>query len=307
MTQAEYDSLLDDYGFLPTWRPSYPKPDQKAFPPPPGKITFYADHFRFCHLRLPCTRFLMHVLEVYQVHISQMHPLGLARVTHFEFVMRSLGRKPRLSLFHAFFKCKKDGGWYSFDKRNASKNLIDLQPQSSKDKSWRSKFFFVDAGVMPGDMVLRLNEEKVFDEAPLKQEFESAEYLYLVKHASDIQPLPEHALVALRMSRRWSEPGFRPSYQRKGGGSFSYFELLFPVNRDELEPIKVPLEPCETTFLDQTRDLFVFPSLKGDFDFSVAHTRGVEVFVKLSHPFCCCLRYVVKCVVCFYFRLNQRC
>lgn len=110
------------------------------------------------------------------MHISQMHPLGLVKIFHFEFVMRSMKKCPRLGLFHTFFKFKKENGWYSFDKRNASKNLLGKVPSSSADKDWKSKFFFVDAGVIPCNMRFRLKGEQVVDEAPLAAEVNSGEY-----------------------------------------------------------------------------------------------------------------------------------
>ncbi|MFS7935813.1 hypothetical protein Hanom_Chr05g00407951 [Helianthus anomalus] len=56
---------------------------------PPGCITLYSDFFRVGNFRLPATHFLGSILHYYAFHISQLSPMGMVRIRHFEFVCRS--------------------------------------------------------------------------------------------------------------------------------------------------------------------------------------------------------------------------
>ncbi|MFS7913164.1 hypothetical protein Hanom_Chr02g00138621 [Helianthus anomalus] len=44
-----------------------------------------------CNFRLPITNFCKSMFDEYAVHISQMHPLSLAKLRHFEYACLSLG------------------------------------------------------------------------------------------------------------------------------------------------------------------------------------------------------------------------
>ncbi|MFS7983219.1 hypothetical protein Hanom_Chr11g00972001 [Helianthus anomalus] len=63
----------------------------------------------FCRLlqilQLPTsiTRFCKETLDEYAVYISQMHPLGLAKLRHFEYASLSLGFLPKKLIFRAFY------------------------------------------------------------------------------------------------------------------------------------------------------------------------------------------------------------
>ncbi|MFS7953649.1 hypothetical protein Hanom_Chr07g00621141 [Helianthus anomalus] len=46
--------------------------------------------------------FCKYVLDHYPIHISQLHPLGLVKLRHFEFACIALGHIPKLTVFSAF-------------------------------------------------------------------------------------------------------------------------------------------------------------------------------------------------------------
>ncbi|MFS7963430.1 hypothetical protein Hanom_Chr08g00737971 [Helianthus anomalus] len=48
-------------------------------------VTLFADFFILCNLRLPVTVFVADFPEYYKIRISQMSPLGMVRVRHFEY------------------------------------------------------------------------------------------------------------------------------------------------------------------------------------------------------------------------------
>ena len=62
-------------------------------------------------------RFLsfFNVLEYYRILFGKIHPLGLARVLHFEVLCRALGYDSSLLSFRRFFRLAKNGDWYTFE------------------------------------------------------------------------------------------------------------------------------------------------------------------------------------------------
>ncbi|KAD2132548.1 hypothetical protein E3N88_41794 [Mikania micrantha] len=166
---------------------SLPSPGQTALNAPPGKVCLYADFFRFSHFRLPVSKFCLQMLGRYGVHISQMSPLGLIRLYHYEFVLRSIQEDVTPLLFRVFFKLVKKDDWYSFDKRGG---VIQ----------WRSPL------------------DPIVDPIPAESEYANSRlYKWLCKHPTDIQSIPEHALVATGISRFWDSPSTKPVYLNKDG------------------------------------------------------------------------------------------
>ncbi|GJZ98425.1 hypothetical protein Tco_0670878 [Tanacetum coccineum] len=68
---------------------------------PNDAIGLYAHHFQQGGLRVPFSSFFLKVVEHFCVHISQLIPLGINRVTFFELYCRALDIIPIVPLFHA--------------------------------------------------------------------------------------------------------------------------------------------------------------------------------------------------------------
>ncbi|GKA87657.1 hypothetical protein Tco_0809421 [Tanacetum coccineum] len=79
-------------------------------------IGLYEQYFKFSGIRVPFSAFLLAVIKHFRVHISQLVPLGLNRLTMFELYCRSLGIVPSVNFFHVFYKISKQGHWFSFEK-----------------------------------------------------------------------------------------------------------------------------------------------------------------------------------------------
>ncbi|GJZ87795.1 hypothetical protein Tco_0659405 [Tanacetum coccineum] len=108
-------------------------------------IGLYEQYFEFAGLRVPFSTFLLAVIRHFHVHISQLVPLGLTRLTLFELYCRSLDIVPSVSLFRVFYKLSKQGDWFSFEKR-AGKDFRGkiLNETFSCMKKWKGRFFFID-------------------------------------------------------------------------------------------------------------------------------------------------------------------
>ncbi|MFS7998636.1 hypothetical protein Hanom_Chr12g01156251 [Helianthus anomalus] len=66
----------------------FPQEGDTASDAPAGYVTMFADFFGICNLRLPLRVFMVELREYYNIHISQLSPLGMVRARHFEYCLR---------------------------------------------------------------------------------------------------------------------------------------------------------------------------------------------------------------------------
>ncbi|KAL8261125.1 hypothetical protein R6Q59_025174 [Mikania micrantha] len=257
---SDFKGFLQEFLILPEWHPELSSLGSTALDVPSGKICLYADFFRFSRFWLPISKFCLRMLERYGLHVSQMSPLGFIRLYHYEFVLRSVRAAVVPLYFQIFFKLVKKDDWYSFDKRGGPSIVLKV-PSSSHDENWRNKFFFIDEKVIPIRMRWRSPTDPIVDQAPTNNSYKDiTAYEWLSKHLTDIQPIPEHALVATGISRLWDSPSSRPVYTTKDGGSGYFFVVLLDNRRGLLVPEERPLKPQEMPFLRFTARYFAFPS-----------------------------------------------
>ncbi|MFS7944145.1 hypothetical protein Hanom_Chr06g00508631 [Helianthus anomalus] len=71
-------------------------------------------------------------------------------------------------VFRAFFVLVWKSPFFTFDRRDIDVTCLRSVPTSSRDKEWKKKFFYIDAGVIPGEMHWREMgaKEKFKDEGP---------------------------------------------------------------------------------------------------------------------------------------------
>ncbi|MFS8021321.1 hypothetical protein Hanom_Chr16g01426011 [Helianthus anomalus] len=185
----------------------------------------------FCNFRLPITKFCKLVLDQYPIHISQLHPLGLVKLRQFEFACIALGHIPELLVFRVFFILVWKSPFFTFDRRDTDVSCLRDIPTSSKDKDWKKKFFYIDAGVIPGEMHWREigPKDKVKDEDPPKDAYvANALYTKLCGHPSECTVIPEGALVMAGMSMLWRDIKLYPSFRRDDEGKWSLFDFVDP-------------------------------------------------------------------------------
>ncbi|KAJ0430087.1 hypothetical protein HanHA300_Chr17g0664941 [Helianthus annuus] len=86
-----------------------------------------------------------------------MHPIGMVRVRHFEFVCRTMHIELTVPRFRVFHQLHCTQGFYSFVQRASAKKILLHPPKSFHD--WKQKFFFIKAGVFPMKMIFRGKED----------------------------------------------------------------------------------------------------------------------------------------------------
>lgn len=204
---GDLDSLVQSQGFLPEYGCRLPATGETAAAPPAGYITLYSHFFTHCNLRIPMTRFVGALLQFYGIHISQVHPLGLVRVTHFEFACKSQGQDPTPRRFQYFYKPKVQDSWFSFAPRRAKVKCSTTSFKSLHD--WSEKFFFIKAGVIPIRMTKRAITSVPADEGVFKKPI-GAWVQKLTAEPSPAKNICEEALVAVGMSQRWANREAEP-------------------------------------------------------------------------------------------------
>ncbi|KAF5804463.1 hypothetical protein HanRHA438_Chr05g0206751 [Helianthus annuus] len=229
-----------------------PSEREIAFPLKDDKITLFAEFFRFCNFLLPITIFCKSMLDEYAVYISQMHPLGLAKLRHFEYACLSLGFLPEPLVFRALYSLVWKTPFFTFDRRSTDETCLRLVPASCRGKDWKKKFFYVDANVIPGEMHWRAMsaKEKVKDVAPPKAEYqENALFKALTTHPSEITIVPDGALALVGMSLCWRDVQIYPALRTADGSPFTRADLLYPERSSSILAADRPLHPGEDNIL----------------------------------------------------------
>ncbi|KAJ0667385.1 hypothetical protein HanPI659440_Chr17g0677241 [Helianthus annuus] len=225
--RASFDGLIQNFRFPENWGALYPEEGQTAVDASAGYITLFWDFFCDGNFRLPVTRFFLEILGFYNLHISQLHPIGMVRVRHFEFVCRTMHVEPTIPRFRVFHQMHCTQGFYSFVQRASAKKILLHPPKSFHD--WKQKLFFVKAGVIPMKMVLKGKDDVPIE--TLQVPFDENWYQDL-KDVPNIA-LPDKALVGAGMSLNWKmERDDKPVYTEDGHSKFGvlpffFFSLLF--------------------------------------------------------------------------------
>ncbi|KAJ0715785.1 hypothetical protein HanPI659440_Chr13g0505381 [Helianthus annuus] len=137
------------------------------------------------------------ILHFYGLHISQMSPMGMVRVRHFEFLCRSQGLELTVEKFRAFYQLIRNIGFYSFGNRGAAKKILISPPKSFRD--WKMKFFFIREKVIPIAMIFRESDKIEKEELPIPKTAD--QYMHLLATPNRI--FGEQVLVAAAMSDKW--------------------------------------------------------------------------------------------------------
>ncbi|KAJ0575917.1 hypothetical protein HanPSC8_Chr05g0195011 [Helianthus annuus] len=196
-SRATFDDLIRNFKFPESWGARFPDEGQTAADAPTGYITLFWDFFFVSNFRLPVTNFFLDILDYYKFHISQMHPIGIVRVRHFEFVCRTMHIEPTVPRFRVFHQMHCSQGFYSFMQRASAKKILLQPPKSFHD--WKQKFFFIKVGVILMRMTFR-GKEAVLTETIQTPSDEN--WYQDLKDVMSIA-LSEKALVGASMSLNW--------------------------------------------------------------------------------------------------------
>ncbi|KAJ0845156.1 hypothetical protein HanRHA438_Chr15g0710451 [Helianthus annuus] len=249
--RGSFDGLMRNLKLPESWGALYPEEGQTAADAPSGYITLFWDFLCDGNFRLPATTFLLDILTFYNIHLSQLHPIGMVRVRHFEFVCRTMNIEPTVPRFRVFHQMHCTQGFYSFVQRASAKKILLNPPKSFHD--WKQKFFFIKARVIPMRMVLRGKEDVPIE--TLQTPSEETWYQDL-KEIPNIA-LPEKALVGAGMSLNWKmDRDDKPVYT-EGGHVVSLYVVAYKREGGRMGTIKK--NPDEEFWYDRIAKNFSFP------------------------------------------------
>ncbi|KAJ0909640.1 hypothetical protein HanRHA438_Chr07g0323861 [Helianthus annuus] len=100
--RATFDGLIQNLRFPESWGALYPEEGQTAADASAGYVTLFWNFFLEGNFRLLVTKFFLEILVYYKLHISQLHPIGMVRVRHFEFVCQTMHIEPTVPRFRVF-------------------------------------------------------------------------------------------------------------------------------------------------------------------------------------------------------------
>ncbi|GJY72631.1 hypothetical protein Tco_0476334 [Tanacetum coccineum] len=147
-TQKELDLFCSTFNIPADLRTELPGPNDTIRDSPEGKIGIYTRFIKFANFHIPLSKFLLFVLEYYQINFSQLS-IAAIKISHFEIMCRVHESIPTIGTFRRFYCNSITNGWLSFSKRSGvgtpccySKNLDSL-------KNWNNHFFWIDASVCP--------------------------------------------------------------------------------------------------------------------------------------------------------------
>ncbi|KAJ0532131.1 hypothetical protein HanIR_Chr09g0393321 [Helianthus annuus] len=219
--RAAFHGLVQNLRFPENWGALYPEEGQTAADALAGYITLFWDFFCEGNFHLPVAKFFLEILEYYKFHISQLRPIGMVRVRHFEFVCRTMHIEPTVLRFRIFHQMHCSQGFYSFVQRASAKKILQHPPKSFHD--WKQKIFFIKAGVIPMRMVLRGKEDVPIEmiQTPVDENWYQD-----LKNVPNIALL-EKALVGAIMSLNWKmDREDKPVYTEDGKGKIGILPLL---------------------------------------------------------------------------------
>ncbi|GJX92104.1 hypothetical protein Tco_0345430 [Tanacetum coccineum] len=194
---------------------------------PPGAIGLYAHHFQQGGLRVPFSSFFLKVVEHFCVHISQLVPLGINRVTFFEIYCRSLGVTPTVPLFRVFYKLCKQGHWFSFQNRAGKGCQPCLKgPLYSLKISEQISFFWIDIEGAPIAMAWRHHDSSVADPFPRSSEYNASDVAKLREVVISLRRLPLSILYVAGLSNVWKHAGRAFSIRDSEGKVITMAEFL---------------------------------------------------------------------------------
>nr|GEV32548.1 hypothetical protein [Tanacetum cinerariifolium] len=96
LTQRELDSYCFAFNILANLRPKLPNHNATIKNSLAGKIGMYTPFIEFSNFCIPLSKFLLYVLEYYQINLSKLSVIDAAKVSHFELMCRVLGRVPTM-------------------------------------------------------------------------------------------------------------------------------------------------------------------------------------------------------------------
>ncbi|GJS70352.1 hypothetical protein Tco_0703193 [Tanacetum coccineum] len=161
----------------------------------------------FSGVRVPFSTLLLDVLDHFRVHISQLVPIGLTRLTLFELYW----------------------DWFTFERRvGLGSGGKILNETFSGLKGWKKRFLFLDRRAIPQAMAWRHHDSDIHGPLPTDC-FHASDVATLTNQSIDVRPVPFGLLFHAGLATTWEFFGFLPVFKDTEGNVVTMSEYLrFP-------------------------------------------------------------------------------
>ncbi|KAJ0772406.1 hypothetical protein HanOQP8_Chr03g0086961 [Helianthus annuus] len=205
LSAKDLKSFVETYNIPERFSPTLSGPDEPA-ECTPDRIVLYTLAFSSCGVRYPFSPFNIALLQHFGVHFSQLHPLGLMRVVHFELPCAAVSGEPSVPLFCMFYKLISGGDWFTFAKRqnSVSKPCYNFMPTSTYPKEWKSRFIFVSAAMIPESPPPKDAEAAIEDSIPILSTDEIVQWKRMYENSTRAFTFPEGILAMGGLSPSYS-------------------------------------------------------------------------------------------------------
>ncbi|GJU66867.1 hypothetical protein Tco_1253126 [Tanacetum coccineum] len=239
MTQEMVDSFCNNF-YIPTEvHLTAPGRDKTITHFLVGKVGVYSRLFDVCGYSIPFTKFLMAVLKYFYVHISQLSPLGAARVSHFEVLTHVLDLSPSVTVFRTFYTRTYSDGLFSFSKRSTWAPTCFPKPPDSI-KNWVGHFFWVDSCVFPISVPLYTGGVLEKDSAPHLTARQEQTVKLLENHKAPFRRYSECFLCLVGLSPYYPfDENSNLAFERPDGTDMGLLDFIKTVNPRKVRAMEV--------------------------------------------------------------------
>ncbi|GKB10067.1 hypothetical protein Tco_0843990 [Tanacetum coccineum] len=214
LTQRELDHFCNTYNILADLGPQLPGRKDTIRDALAGKIRIYTRFLEFANFRVPLSRFLLRVLEYYQINFSQLSVLGVAKGSHFKIMCHVLGYRPSLGTFRRFY-------------------------------NWNDHFFWIDASICPISVPWHMGASILKDPLPFDDRVNAELLALLDHHQTVIKRYSETFLCLVGLSRSFDDVFVRPTLLKDDESDMG---LLYFVK--SFDPFKI----VDHTIMDEVKE-----------------------------------------------------
>ncbi|GKD53152.1 hypothetical protein Tco_1286539 [Tanacetum coccineum] len=257
LSQRDLDLFYRTYNIPADLRPELPGRDDTIQNSPEGKIGIYTRFIEFANFRIPLSRFLLSVLQYYQINFSQLSVFGAAKVCHFEIKCRVLSYQPSLGTFRRFYVNSISNGWFSFSRHGPTWCCFSKKFDSLK--GWNDHFFWIDASICL-IFVSWYNDVSV-RRYPLPSD-NLVDFELLEKLASNctvIKRYPKTFLCLVGLSRSFDDLHVRPTLLKSDESDMGLLDFVKSTDPFKVKTGERTLTEGEVPLLTDTADMVVAP------------------------------------------------
>ncbi|GJT92815.1 hypothetical protein Tco_1081660 [Tanacetum coccineum] len=259
-----------------------------------GKIGMYTCFIEFANFRIPLSKFLLCILEYYQINLSQLSVIGASKVSHFEIMCRALGRVPIVGTFRRLYVNSISNGWLSFSKRGGVDEPCCYSKKFDSLKNWNNRFFWIDASVcllaipwFSGTFIVK--DQLLVDEAV---DLPCVELLN--NNRTIIRKYPKVFLCLVDLTRSFTKSDVRPTLLHSNDEEMGLLDFVNSANPFKVNTGELTLAENEAPLLAETKDKVISPSpqttslvdhsIQDELDVNVGKRKKRVAFVSGSPP-----------------------